>query len=568
MSPTSSLIRIKFVPIIILLFVSIIGISEGFTEPEPSRIPITSPQCNEFTFDATGSFDPDNDDLSFLWEFGDGHFSYEPFIMHKFDKSGDYVVRLTITDDSNVQNSAATTTQTVKANIPPFSIINVPEKVCIEETVDFDGSGSYDDIDNSLTYRWDFGDGSAMSTEKIAKKSYVKPGLFKIGLTVDDNSQTVCSSHTSEKYLFVNAPPKADTGHEEILKCFDRNAEFIVAFDGTNSSDANGDPLSFKWDFDDGTSFDGIKTHHQFKDIGNYDVKLLVSDAANTSCSKSIDFVKVRLNIAPVADAGEDVKGCVGDNVIFDGSKSYIHQKGTDSSKWFFGDGTTGSGLNVQHTYSKPGKYQASLTIENNLNSSCPPSRDAKLVLINSEPTVSIQSKDIICLGESIQLDASSAIDPDGDDLEFYWSFGDGAILKAGPVVNHDFKHGGEYRVTVIVDDKNNSNCSTATAEKMIKVNTPPIADPGANLACCVNTAATFSATGSSDPDGNSLSYQWDFGDGTQNDGAVVEHTYQKSGSYSVTLTVDDNTGTSCSKSSSGYVAKINAQPIPKINVR
>ncbi|MCL0042706.1 PKD domain-containing protein, partial [Thermodesulfovibrionales bacterium] len=53
----------------------------------------------------------------------------------------------------------------------------------------------------------------------------------------------------------------------------------------------------------------------------------------------------------------------------------------------------------------------------------------------------------------------------------------------------------------------------------------------------------TFDASGSSDPDGQIISYEWDFGDGTSRTGKVVEHTFALAGDYTVTLTITDNHG-------------------------
>jgi PKD repeat protein len=52
-----------------------------------------------------------------------------------------------------------------------------------------------------------------------------------------------------------------------------------------------------------------------------------------------------------------------------------------------------------------------------------------------------------------------------------------------------------------------------------------------------------FDASGSSDPDGDIVSYQWNFGDGESDIGEVVGHTFLTTGEYTVTLTVEDNEG-------------------------
>jgi PKD repeat protein len=64
------------------------------------------------------------------------------------------------------------------------------------------------------------------------------------------------------------------------------------------------------------------------------------------------------------------------------------------------------------------------------------------------------------------------------------------------------------------------------------------LADPTGGLAS--STAITFSAQGASDPDGDALTYSWDFGDSTSGSGERVTHTYTNAGTFNVTLTVND----------------------------
>ncbi|MCL0069641.1 PKD domain-containing protein, partial [Dehalococcoidia bacterium] len=58
-----------------------------------------------------------------------------------------------------------------------------------------------------------------------------------------------------------------------------------------------------------------------------------------------------------------------------------------------------------------------------------------------------------------------------------------------------------------------------------------------------VDQPITFDASGSSDPDGEIMSYEWDFGDGTTGTGRVIEHSFSVAGDYMVTLTIADNDG-------------------------
>jgi len=64
-------------------------------------------------------------------------------------------------------------------------------------------------------------------------------------------------------------------------------------------------------------------------------------------------------------------------------------------------------------------------------------------------------------------------------------------------------------------------------------------------------TTITFDATASRDPDGTIVSYSWNFGDGMTATGATTSHAYTTAGSYMVTLTVTDNSGSTGMSSAS-----------------
>ena len=76
-------------------------------------------------------------------------------------------------------------------------------------------------------------------------------------------------------------------------------------------------------------------------------------------------------------------------------------------------------------------------------------------------------------------------------------------------------------------------------------VNRGPTAVPGGPYTGVVNVAVTFNGTGSADPDGNALSYLWDFGDLTTGSGITPAHSYAAGGTFTVVLTVGDGQLTS-----------------------
>ncbi len=148
-------------------------------------------------------------------------------------------------------------------------------------------------------------------------------------------------------------------------------------------------------------------------------------------------------------------------------------------------------------------------------------------------------------VGMPIQFDGSKSYDPDGE-IKFYrWNFGDGSgeILAENPT--HTYTKAGNYTVTLtVIDNNGTSNIAKTYAIVMEEeVNVAPISDPGGPYKGKANEEITFDGSSSYDPDGEIISYIWDFGDGSTAEGKIVTHTYKKVGTYMVTLTVVDNGG-------------------------
>lgn len=70
--------------------------------------------------------------------------------------------------------------------------------------------------------------------------------------------------------------------------------------------------------------------------------------------------------------------------------------------------------------------------------------------------------------------------------------------------------------------------------------NQSPIARAGGPYEGTVGERIMFDGSGSSDPDGDALTFTWSFGDGLQGSGVHPEHAYAAAGAYTVSLTVDD----------------------------
>jgi len=74
-------------------------------------------------------------------------------------------------------------------------------------------------------------------------------------------------------------------------------------------------------------------------------------------------------------------------------------------------------------------------------------------------------------------------------------------------------------------------------------LNRPPVIDFGGPYTGIVGEPVYFDASGSHDPDGDLLSFKWDFGDGSIGSGSKLSHTYEKIGKYLIKLNVTDSEG-------------------------
>jgi serine protease len=155
-----------------------------------------------------------------------------------------------------------------------------------------------------------------------------------------------------------NSPPIADAGGP-----YSGTEDISMSFDGSSSSDLDGDTLTYMWDFGDGSTGTGVNPTHTYTGGGIYEVSLVVNDGKQNSIPATTTADIAEVNDPPVADAGPDKTAGVNSAVNFDGSNSYDSDGSIIIYAWDFGDGSTGTGITLNHTYSSAGEYTVTLTV-------------------------------------------------------------------------------------------------------------------------------------------------------------------------------------------------------------
>ena len=152
-------------------------------------------------------------------------------------------------------------------------------------------------------------------------------------------------------------------------------------------------------------------------------------------------------------------------DVTFDASGSSSPNSTIVSYDWNFGDGETGNAKIEEHTYYEKGSYDVTLVIT---NSDAETATAVKVVTAKNYPPTAVFT--VIPLqvqaNQSVRFEAYLSVDPDGDIVQYIWSFGDGSTDE-GEVVKHAYIESGEPQVTLAVIDDDGA---MATATKSVTV--------------------------------------------------------------------------------------------------
>jgi len=184
------------------------------------------------------------------------------------------------------------------------------------------------------------------------------------GVTRVDNWGSYADMGGMEVCNFVAAAQNAAPSAKATATPASGQVPFTVQFDGSGSTDPDGTITSYTWNFGDGTTGTGAKVSHTYTTVGTYKVILTVTDDKSAQATATVTIVTNPPNQAPKATANATpTTGAAPLTVNFDASASSDPDGTVTAYAWNFGDGTTGSGAKVSHTYTKAGTYSAKLTV-------------------------------------------------------------------------------------------------------------------------------------------------------------------------------------------------------------
>lgn len=135
---------------------------------------------------------------------------------------------------------------------------------------------------------------------------------------------------------------------------------------------------------------------------------------------------------------------------------------------------------------------------------------------------------------------ADSSTDADGQVTAYTWNFGDGTAAAITKDVVHTYATANTYAVSLTVTDNDGA---TADVTESVLVHLPANLPPVAGFtSSCTELACSFAGHGS-DGDGTVVGFRWEFGDGAEAVTQNATHTYASTGTYTVALTVTDDSG-------------------------
>lgn len=367
------------------------------------------------------------------------------------------------------------------------------------------------------TWFWDFGDGTS-STVQNPVHSYNSPGNYVACLTIGTSlgcQSTFCDS--------------VSIGGSSSCQALFSYSQFGGSVQFTDQSSSTVPTSNWFWDFGDGNTSTQQNPAHVYNTSGNYIVCLTIYDSLQSCTDTYCDSVSV---------VGSGT--CTSDfSFITNGPTLILTDQSSSSSgpitSWFwdFGDGTTSTQQNPNHTYSFNGVYSVCLTIGTSLG--CQSTTCDTAVIQSGGGCQANFTFQTTALGPVAFFDSSST--STGMVISWVWDFGDGTTSTLQNPV-HTYNSPGTFQVCLTITTS--SGCVSTICYNVV-------VGGGSNCQAAFNwtTAGTANTVSFFDNSTSSLpvNYFWDFGDGVTSTLQNPVHVYTQSGVFYACLTIADSAG-------------------------
>ena len=480
---------------------------------------------------------------SWKWTFGDGNTSTEKNPVHTYNKTGLYSVALTASNakGSNVltKSSYIAVSSVLAAPVTNFSAS--PTSGSTPLTVGFTDQSKGDPI----SWKWTFGDGNT-STDKNPVHTYNKTGKYSVALTTTNAGGSDIVQKSSYIYVIPESGSVvSNPGYIVPVTAFlatptSGSAPLTVGF----TDQSKGAPTSWKWTFGDGNTSTEKNPVHTFNKTGVYSVTLTASNANGNNALTQSSYIAVSSVLAaPVASfSASPTSGNTPLTVRFTDQST-----GSPTSwKWTFGDGNTSTDQNPVHTYNKTGLYSVTL-IASNVNGSNALTQSS-YIAVSSVLAAPVTSFSASSTSGQVPLTVSFTDHSTGSPTSWKWNFGDGnTSTEKNPV--HTFNKTGVYSVALTASNANGNNAFTKSSYVAVSNSLA-----AAFFAAPTSGSAPLSVSFTDKSTGSPTSWKWVFGDENSSTEKNPVYVYNKTGQYTVSLTVN-NSGSISTETRSRYIA-------------
>lgn len=340
--------------------------------------------------------DPEGGPLTLLWNFGDGTTSHSPSPRKSYTAPGTYLVTVTAIDNAGLQGKDTVVVHVAgEWNFSPsadalVSLDSVnyqdgPIEVPVNTLLYFLGKGTDPEDGNNVNFRWDFGDGS-FSSEPNPIHTFTQAGDFIVILRVTDTQNNAGADTISIKVFDPRSPTVRILSSIDAVN-YTQTSLVVVPEPGTvyfraEGSDPLGMPLTYTWDFGDGTpQVVGQSVSHSFAtQVQPYLVRVIASNPLGRTGQ---DTTRVQVNQKPVAkitplsptDAEityDEAGNPIPVSVDFTGAESFDPDGGSIISyEWDFqyfapNFDVEATGVTVSHSFDQPGGYIVALRVRDN----------------------------------------------------------------------------------------------------------------------------------------------------------------------------------------------------------